>query len=484
MSNSAQTSASNRINALLDENSFVEVGAYITARSTDFNMADRETPADGVITGYGTIDGALVYVYSQDATVLGGSLGEMHAKKISGIYSMAMKMGAPVIGLIDCAGLRLQEATDALNGFGQMYLSQSMASGVVPQISAVFGTCGGGMAVSAAMADFIFMESKSARLFVNSPNAIDGNRTETCDTSSAAFQSEEAGLVDFAGSEDEILAQIRSLVSILPANNEEDMSYSECTDDLNRVCADLGGCVGASDIALAQISDDNFFMEVKKDYDKSMVTGFIRLNGSTVGCVANRTELYGEDGEKAETFDAALSYKGCEKAAKFVSFCDAFNIPVLTLVNVKGYKASKCTERRIAKAAGRLTYAYANASVPKVTVITGEAYGTAYLTMNSKSIGADVVFAWPDAAIGMMDAAAAAKIMYADEIAKADDSLALINEKAAAYRELQSSAVAAAKRGYVDDIIEACDTRKRVIAAFEMLFTKREDRPDRKHGTV
>ena len=217
---------------------------------------------------------------------------------------------------------------------------------------------------------------------------------------------------------------------------------------------------------------------------KSMVTGFIRLNGTTVGCVANRTAVYAADGAKEDEFDAVLSANGAEKAAKFVSFCDAFNIPLLTLVNVKGYKACKCTERRIAKNAGRLTYAFANASVPKVTVVVGEAYGTAYLTMNSKSIGADVVYAWPNATIGMMDASAAAKIMYADEIAKADDSVALINEKAAAYREMQSSALAAAKRGYVDDIIEACDTRKRVIAAFEMLFTKREDRPDRKHGTV
>lgn len=484
MSNSTQTSASNRINALLDESSFVEVGSYITARNTDFNLTDKETPADGVITGYGTIDGSLVYVYSQDASVLGGSLGEMHAKKISNIYSMATKMGAPVIGLIDCAGLRLQEATDALNGFGQVYLSQAKASGVVPQIAAIFGTCGGGMAVSGAMADFIFMEEKKAKLFVNSPNAIDGNRIEKCDTSSAAFQSEEAGLVDFTGTEDQILSGIRTLISILPANNEDDLSYSECNDDLNRVSADLENYAGASDLALAEISDDRFFLEVKKAYDPSMVTGFIRLNGNTVGCVANRTEEYGDDGVKTADYEAVLSARGCEKAAKFVSFCDAFNIPLLTLVNVKGYKASKCTEKKIAKAAGRLTYAFADASVPKVTVVTGEAYGTAYLTMNSKSIGADVVYAWPNAVIGMMDAAAAAKIMYADEIAKADDSLALINEKAAAYRELQSSAVAAAKRGYVDDIIDACDTRKRVIAAFEMLFTKREDRPDRKHGTV
>jgi acetyl-CoA carboxylase carboxyltransferase component len=483
MSNSA-TSAINRINALLDDSSFVEVGSYITARATDFNLADKETPADGVITGYGTINDSLVYVYSQDASVLGGSLGEMHAKKISNIYSMAVKMGAPVIGLIDCAGLRLQEATDALNGFGQVYLSQAMASGVVPQIAAIFGTCGGGMAVSAAMADFIFMEDKKAKLFVNSPNAIDGNSVEKCNTASAAFQSEDTGLVDFTGTEDEVLEGIRSLVSVLPANNEDDMSYIECNDDLNRVVSDMENYVGAADLGLTQISDDNFFLEVKKAFAPSMVTGFIRLNGQTIGCVANRTDLYGEEGEKKESFEAVLSANGCEKAAKFVNFCDAFNIPVLTLVNVKGYLASKCTERRIAKNAARLTAAYAGASVPKVTVVTGEAYGTAYLTMGSKSIGADIVYAWPTASIGMMDAQAAAKIMYADEIAKADDSVALIGEKAAAYRELQSSAVAAAKRGYVDDIIEACDTRKRVIAAFEMLYTKREDRPERKHGTV
>ncbi len=478
MSNSAQTSASTRIAALLDENSFVEVGAYVTARSTDFNMTEQETPADGVVTGYGTIGGCLVYVYSQDASVMGGSMGEMHAKKISNLYSMAMKMGAPVIGLIDCAGLRLQEATDALNGFGQLYLNQTMASGVIPQISAIFGTCGGGMAVSAAITDFTFMEEKSARLFVNAPNAISGNYTSKCDTSSAAFQSEEAGLVDFVGDEAAVLEQIRTLISILPANNEDDMSYGECQDDLNRMCAGIEGLAGDAAQALAMISDNSFLMEVKKNYAPSMVTAFIRLNGVTIGCVANRSQ----DGEKKD--EPVLTAAGCEKAADFINFCDAFNIPVLTLVNVKGYQASKCTEKRIAKAAGRLTYAYANASVPKVTVIAKEAFGSAYLTMGSKSIGADVVFAWKDAVIGMMDPAEAVKIMYAKEIEAAEDSVALIDEKKAEYTALQSSALAAAKRGYVDDIIEAQETRQRVAAAFEMLFTKREDRPSKKHGTV
>lgn len=484
MSNSTQTSASNRIHALLDENSFVEVGGLITARNTDFNMTARETPADGVVTGYGTIEGCLVYVYSQDASVLGGSVGEMHAKKITKLYAMAMKTGAPVIGLVDCAGLRLQEATDALNGFGELYLSQTMASGVIPQITAVFGTCGGGMAVSTALADFTFLESKNGKLFVNSPNAIEGNYTAKCDTASAKFQSSEAGTVDFTGSEEEILEGIRTLVSVLPANNEDDMSYSECIDDLNRVCSDLANYVGDTAIALSQISDNQCFLETKKDYAPSMVTGFARLNGATVGCVANREVSYDENGVKTAEYDGLLSVKGCEKAAEFVNFCDAFNIPVLTLVNVKGYEATKCSEKRIARAAAKLTYAFANATVPKVTVVIGQAFGSAYLTMNSKSIGADIVYAWPDACIGMMDPTEAAKIMYADEIAKAEDGTALIQEKAEAYRTLQSSAASAAKRGYVDDIIDASETRARVIAAFEMLFTKREDRPAKKHGTI
>ena len=483
MSNSAQTSASSRIAALLDENSFVEVGAYIAARNTDFNMTEQETPADGVVTGYGTIGGCLVYVYSQDAAVLGGSMGEMHAKKICNIYSMAMKMGAPVIGLVDCAGLRLQEATDALDGFGKLYLSQTMASGVIPQIMAIFGTCGGGMAVSAGMADFTFMEDTSAKLFVNSPNALEGNYKAKCDTSSAKFQAEESGLVDFTGDEASVLSQIRTLVSILPSNNEEDLSEVDCTDDLNRMCAGIEGYTGDTAAALQMISDNNFFMEVKKNYGASMVTGFIRLNGATVGCVANRSEVY-TDGEKTATYDAALTAAGCEKAAAFVNFCNAFEIPVLTLVNVDGYKNCKCNEKKIAKAAARLTYAFANADVPKVTVVVGKANGTAGLTMNSKSIGSDIVYAWKNAKIGVMEAAPAVKIMYADEITKADNAAALINEKAAQYNEMQASALAAAKRGYVDDIIEASETRQRVAAAFEMLFTKREDRPSKKHGTI
>ena len=474
---STTSQASQRINALLDENSFVEIGGLVTARATDFNLKQTETPSDGVVTGYGVIDGSLVYVYSQDASVLNGSVGEMHAKKIVNIYEMAMKMGAPVIGLIDSAGLRLQEATDALNGFGEIYRCQAFASGVIPQITAVFGSCGGGLALIPAMTDFAFMEKEKAKLFVNSPNALEGNEISRCDTSAAAFQSEETGLVDMAADEASVLAQIRQLVSILPANNS-DLAWTDCTDDLNRACAQITGCVGDTAIALSQIADDGLFVEVKQDYAKDMVAGFIRLNGATIGAVANRTEVCDENGEVVQKFDAAISPNGAEKAAEFVNFCDAFDIPVLTLTNVTGFAATTCSEKRMAKAAGRLTYAFANATVPKVNVIIGKAYGSAYVAMNSKAVGADITIAWPDAQIGMMDAKLAAKIICDGQGSDAIDACAK------EYEALQNNVTSAAKRGYVDQIVEPADTRKYVIGAFEMLSSKAEGRPEKKHGTV
>ncbi len=470
--------ASKRIESLLDENSFVEIGALVTARATDFNLKQAETPSDGVVTGYGVINGKLVYVYSQDAAVLNGSVGEMHAKKITNLYDLAMKTGAPVIGLIDSAGLRLQEATDALNAFGEIYLKQTLASGVIPQITAVFGSCGGGLALIPTLTDFTFMEGTKAKLFVNSPNALDGNTTEKCDSASAAFQSSESGIVDVVADEASIFTKIRDLVTMLPSNNEEDAMDDDCTDDLNRVCADIANCVGDTAIALSQIADNNVFFEIKENYAKDMVTGFIKLNGMTVGCVANRTEVYDDNGEVAEKLDAVLSPKGCYKAENFINFCDAFDIPVLSLTNVKGYEATLGSEKGIATAVAKLTYAFANATVPKVNVIIGKALGSAYVAMNSKAIGADITIAWPDAEIGSMDATLAAKIMYEGKGAD------VIKEKAAEYAALQTSAQGAAKRGYVDQIIEAADTRKYVIGAFEMLFTKREDRPSKKHGTV
>ena len=449
MSTTSTSEARQRINALLDENSFVEIGALVSARATDFNLKQLDTPSDGVITGYGVINDSLVYVYSQDASVINGTIGEMHAKKIANLYDLAMKMGAPVIGLIDSAGLRLQEATDALNAFGEIYLKQSMASGVIPQITAIFGTCGGGLAIIPSLTDFTFMEEKKAKLFVNSPNALEGNEIGKCDTSSAQFQSEESGLVDFVGSEAEIMGQIRQLVSLLPGNNEEEAEFTECTDDLNRLCGQAEAGAGDTVIALSDIADDGMFVEVKANYGKDMVVGLMKLNGMTVGAVANRSEIYGEDGKVAEKLGEELSVRGCEKAADFINFCDAFSIPVLSLTNVKGFKATKCAENGMAKAVAKLTYAFANATVPKVNVITKKAFGSAYVAMNSKAIGADV-----------------------------------LDAKAKEYAALQNSALSAAKRGYVDYIISAAETRKYVIGAFEMLYSKREDRPAKKHGTV
>ena len=476
---STTSKASQRIAALLDDNSFVEIGGLVTARATDFNLKPNETPSDGCITGYGVINGNLVYVYSQDASVLNGTIGEMHAKKITNLYDLAMKTGAPVIGLIESAGLRLQEATDALAAFGEIYLKQTMASGVIPQITAVFGTCGGGLGLFPTMTDFTFMEEKNAKLFVNAPNALDGNVITKCDSSSAKFQAEESGIVDVVADEATILEKVRELVSFLPANNEDDASFLEdCTDDLNRVNPEIAGCVGDTSVALSILADDNNFFEVKSGYAKNMVTGFLRLDGVTVGAVANRSEICDEEGKVAEKLDAVLTAEGCEKAAEFVNFCDAFGIPVLTLTNVKGYEATLSSEKTIARAAAKLTYAFANATVPKVNVVIGKALGTAYVVMNSEAIGADITMAWPDAQIGAMDGKLAAKIMYDGQGAD------VINDKAAEYEALTLNVTSAAKRGYVDQIVNAADTRKYVIGAFEMLFTKSEDRPAKKHGTV
>ena len=477
MSNNNASLAMQRIAKLVDESSFMEIGSLVTARSTDFNLTAEKAPSDGVIIGHGLIDGNLVFVYSQDASVLNGTIGEMHAKKIASVYDMAMKMGAPVIGLIDCAGIRLQESVDALDGLGQIYAKEVAASGIIPQISVVFGNCGGGLSVVPALSDFVFVESEKGRMFVNSPDAITGNRVESCDTASAEFTSAENGCVDFVGTEDEIFANIRQLVGLLPANNEGDVYTADCEDDLNRIVENVDAMKADPRFVLEQIADDNFFFETKKNYAKNMVTGLVRLNGMTIGVVANCSEVYDEEGKKAEEFSKGLTARGCEKATDFVQFCDAYSIPVLTLTNVEGFAATKCSEKRLAKALARMTYAFANATCAKVNLITGTAYGSPFVSMNSKSIGADLVYAWADAKVGMMDAKLAAKIIYPDADA------ATLNEKAAEYDALQSSVESAAKRGYVDLLFDPADTRRYLIAAFEMLYTKYVSEPDKKHGT-
>lgn len=474
MSEISKLSASERIATLLDDSSFVEVGAFVTARSTDFNMKEFDTPKDGVITGYGVIDGKLVYVYSQDAGVLGGSIGEMHAKKIANIYNMAMKCGAPVIGLIDCAGLRLQEATDALTAFGRLFQKQALASGVIPQITAIFGNCGGGSAIIPSLTDFTFMTKEGSKLFVNSPNALAGNYEAKLDTAAAGYVSKNTGMVDeVCDTEADALAKIRALVSILPSNNESE-AIAPCEDELNRTIPGIESMKDDARAILQNIADDEIFVEVKKDYAPEMVIGFIRMDGMTIGCVGNQVK----DGGSSITTAAA------EKAAKFVNFCDSFNIPVLTIANAEGFAATIEEEKTISQATARLTFAFSDATVPKVTVVTGKAFGSAYVVMASKALGTDMVYAWPTAKIGMMDSEMAVKLMYEKEIAEAADKAAVIADLKKQYEDTQSSALAAARRGYVDDIIEPDATRKRVIAAFEMLQTKIEERPAKKHATV
>ncbi len=474
---STTSKAGQRILSVLDENSFVEIGAGVTARATDFNLNADDTPSDGVVTGYGVIDGNLVYVYSQDSSVLGGSIGEMHARKIVNLYDLAMKVGAPVIGFIDSTGLRLKESMDALDAMGQIYAQMSLASGVIPQITAVFGSCGGGLSVIPSLSDFTFME-KGAKMFVNSPDAIEGNYTGKCDSSAAAFQMEEAGNVDAVYDEAEIYDAIREFITILPGNCESTAFDEDCDDDLNRVCENISGCVGDTTVAISLIADNGQFVETKADYAKNMVTGFIKLNGDTVGVIANRSEILDESGKVKEKLGTVLSAKGCEKASAFIKFCDAFEIPVLTLTNVDGFCNCMCSEKRVAREAAVLTSAFISATVPKVNVIIGKAFGSAGVIMNSKSVGADMTFAWNSAKIGTMDAKLAAQIICdgkgADEVSKC----------AAEYDALQNSVASAARRGIVDTIIAPEDTRKYVIGAFDMLYTKAVDVPDKKHAAI
>ena len=449
----------------------------VSSRNTDFNTKEANAPGDGVITGYGLINNATVYVYSQDSSVLKGSVGEMHAKKIINLYDLALKTGAPVIGLIDSAGLRLQEAMDSLNAFGEIYRKQAFASGVIPQITAILGPCGGGLGIMSALSDFTFMEEKG-RLFVNSPNALQGNHMEDYDTSAVSFQSKESGVVDIVADETMIFTKMRELISLLPSNNEVDMSSAPCTDDLNRNIYEINKVYKDSSTVLSMISDNHTFLELKEGHAREMVTAFIRLNGYTVGAVANCSERMNHKNNEKETYDTSLTVEGCEKAADFITFCDAFSIPVLSLTNVDGFEATVAAEKRIAKAVAKLTYAFASATVPKVNVILKKAFGSSYVAMNSKSIGADLTLAWEESCIGMMDARDAARIILEGE--GADQ----IDEFAKKYKELQTSVLSAAKHGYVDQIIAAEDTRKYVIGAFELLYAKREERPGKKHGTI
>ena len=463
MSNT-QSAAAGRVKALLDANSFVEIGAGVKARSTDFGLSAKAEPGDGVITGYGTVEGKLVYVYSQDAAVLGGSIGEMHARKIGRIYELARKMGAPVVGFLDSTGVRIEESVDALDALGSIYNALVTGSGLIPQIAVVAGSCGGGLAFIPALSDFVFMTDKAA-LSVNSPDAVEGSSKDVLDVSAPAYQAEQ-GNIDVCGSEEEVLAGVRELLSFLPSNNEDGAEEIPCNDDLNRSTGALSSLTNDAAELVKVVADNGIFFETKKTYGKNMVTGFVRLAGATVGVVANR-------GVKE-----VICGTCAKKAADFIRFCDAFDIPVLTFANVAGFARHERNENLLPKAAARLLSAYTNATVPKVTVVTKKALGSASILMGSRAAGADVVLSWPDATIGAMDPKAAGKILAAGQDAAA------MRKASEAYGALQANVAAASARGFVDTVIDEADTRKFVIGALEMLYSKREERPAKKHGTI
>lgn len=437
-SNQAQA----RINALLDENSFVELQSLVTSRSTDFNLNAKKEPSDGVIIGHGLVDGTLVFVFSQNADVLGGTIGEMHAKKILSLYDMALKVGAPVIGFIDCGGVRLQESFDALEALGSVIERAADVKGVIPQLMCVAGNCGGGLSVLPSLADFTFMVD-GASLYINSPDTITGN---DCDTSSAKFQFEEAGTVDCVGSLSEVVASMRQVISMIPND------IVEASDDLNRAAEGLDSKLTDAALVATELADSRQFIELKAGFAKEMVTGLMKLDGVTIGVVGNR-EVDGE---------AYLSAAGCEKAGDFVDLCDMYEIPVLSITNVAAFKSCKCQERRLPRALSQMTQRFVDASVPKLNLITKQAYGTPYVLMNSKALGADLVYAFDSTSVGAMEASKAAKIL-ADN---GTDAAAIEKD----YASLQDSALTAAAHGHIDRIVSMADARKYIIAGFEMFF--------------
>ncbi|SOB91514.1 carboxyl transferase domain-containing protein [Pseudobutyrivibrio ruminis] len=434
-----------RINALLDDNSFVELQSLVTSRNTDFNLDAKKEPSDGVIIGHGLVDGTLVFVFSQNADVLGGTIGEMHAKKILSVYDMALKVGAPVIGFIDCGGVRLQESFDALEALGSVIERAADVKGVIPQLICVAGNCGGGLSVLPALADFTFMVD-GAKLFINSPDTISGNSSDKCDTSSATFQFEEAGTVDMHGSLAEVVSSMRQVISMIPND------IVEASDDLNRAAEGLEGKLTDAAAVATELADNRQFVELKAGFAKEMVTGLIKLDGVTIGVVGNR-EVDGE---------AVLSAAGCEKAADFVDLCDMYEIPVLSITNVAAFKSCTCQEKRLPRALSQMTQRFVDASVPKINLITKQGYGTPYVLMNSKSLGADLVYAFESTSVGAMEASKAAKIL-ADN---GTDAAAIEKD----YAELQDSALTAAAHGHIDRIVSMADARKYIIAGFEMFF--------------
>ncbi len=478
--------ARERINLLLDEGSFVEIDAFVKHRCTNFGMEKTEAPADGVVTGYGTIDGRLVFVYAQDFTVLGGSLGEMHANKIVKVQQMALKMGAPIIGINDSGGARIQEGVDALSGYGKIFYNNTKASGVIPQISVILGPCAGGAVYSPALTDFIFMVEGTSRMFITGPQVIKtvtGENVSQEELGGANTHNRVSGVAHFKDkSEQDCIMRIRKLLSYLPSNNLENPPAYQSNDDINRIEEKLNDLVPDNpnkpyDMKeiIKLLADDNEFFEIQEYYAQNIITGYIRLNGKTIGVVANQPKVLA----------GCLDINASDKAARFIRTCDAFNIPLLSLVDVPGFLPGTDQEYGgIIRHGAKMLYAFSEATVPKVTLIVRKAYGGAYLAMCSKDLGADQVFAWPGAEIAVMGPEGAANIIFKKDISNSDNPVETRQEKIKEYRDTVANPYIAASRGFIDDVIVPSTTRPRLISAFDMLETKRESNPAKKHGNI
>lgn len=478
--------ARERIEYLLDSGSFVEVDAFVKHRCSNFNMANVETPAEGVITGYGTINGRLTYVYAQDFTVVGGSLGEMHAKKICKILDMAVKMGAPVIGINDSGGARIQEGVDALSGYGQIFYRNTRASGVIPQISVIMGPCAGGAVYSPALTDFIFMVDKTSQMFITGPQvikAVTGEEVSGEKLGGAKTHNSISGVAHFiAPDERTCLDQVKKLLSYLPSNNLESPVEIETHDDINRIIPELDSVIPDNSNKpydmkniISRIVDDGDFFEVQQYYAANIITGFARINRRSIGIIANQPKVLA----------GCLDINASDKAGRFIRTCDAFNIPILNIVDVPGFLPGTNQEfGGIIRHGAKMLYAYSEATVPKVTMIVRKAYGGAYLAMCSKDLGADIVYAWPDAEIAVMGPEGAANIIFKKEIESSSSPAEERASKIKEYREEFATPYIASERGYVDDIIVPSESRVRLAAAFEMLQSKRESTLPKKHGNL
>ena len=478
--------ARERLEYLFDDFTFVELDAFVKNRCSNFGMDKLDIEGESVVTGYGRVDGRLVYAFSQDFTVTGGALGEMHARKVVKVMDAAVKVGAPVVGLNDSGGARIQEAVDALSGYGDLFFRNAVYSGVVPQISAIMGPCAGGAVYSPAMTDFIFMVDKTSQMFITGPQVIKtvtGEQVSAEELGGAMTHNSISGNVHFIAESDQAcMDQIRRLLGFMPSNNLEKAPVLTCGDDLNRKIEQFESIIPDNpnkpyDIheVIIPILDGGDFMEYQPYFATNLITGYGRINGRTIGIVANQPMVMA----------GCLDMNAGDKASRFIRTCDCFNIPLLTFVDVPGFLPGTAQEYGgIIRHGAKILYAYSEATVPKVTVITRKAYGGAYVAMCSKSLGADMVFAWPSAEIAVMGSEGAVNIIFKNEIARAEDKESARKKVLEEYEAEFATPYKAAERGFVDDVIEPRNTRLRIIDALLMLEGKREKRPPKKHGNI